>query len=201
MHVSHTKRDGIGSTLALLHLKSERVPIKRRTSSQVFDEQLSRHDVVKHYCHPFLLRPTNARHWYLGSENLARAFRFRPPTGGRILRRHQKQDAWSKRAVWKVEAEVDNVGVAPTVHHHVAPGGVRQVPQIGMSHQPPVLLPAQEQSVAHGDDEQASIRQEAQTHGSARDAGNDFLLAREIDGPNLLGTEVGEPEATIVPTR
>src|SRR2546427_6416606 len=69
-----------------------------------------------------------------------------------------------------------------------------------MSHQPSIGFPAQEQSVSHGDDQQTPIGQEAETHGSARDASDDFRLAREIAGPDLLGAEVGEPEAAIVPT-
>src|SRR5438132_1297309 len=104
-------------------------------------------------------------------------------------------------AAWKVEAEVADVGVAPTVHHHVAPGVARQVAQVGMSHKRAIVLPAQEQPVAHGDDKQAPIRQEAQAHWSALDAGDDFALALQIDGNDLLSAEVGEPEAAIVPTR
>src|SRR5260370_35234284 len=69
-----------------------------------------------------------------------------------------------------------------------------------MSHKPPILLPAQEQPIAHGNDKQAPIRQEAQAHWSARDASDDFLFAFQIDSNNFLCAEVGEPEAAIVPT-
>src|SRR5438067_1223219 len=56
----------------------------------------------------------------------------------------QNQDAGGELATWEVEAEVADVGIASTVHYHVAPGVARQVAQVGLSHQRTIVLAAQE---------------------------------------------------------
>jgi hypothetical protein len=89
--------------------------------------------------------------------------------------------------------------VCPTVDDHVAPGVMRHTGQVGVSHQRAVWLTAQENAIAHRDDEQTSIWQEAKAHRRAGDTGDELLAAVQIHRGDLSRAEVDEPQAITMP--
>jgi hypothetical protein len=93
----------------------------------------------------------------VGEGELARDLAYRAVGGD------QRNDAGGReRASRKLEANVVDIGVAPTVHNQIVPGMAREAAQVGMCAQRPVMLPTQQEPVPHRDDQQAPIGQEAQ---------------------------------------
>src|SRR5688572_25043315 len=68
-----------------------------------------------------------------------------------------------------------------------------------MGYKRTVWLPAQQEPIARRDDEQAPIRQPVDAEWERGHADDDFAVALEIGGYDLLGAPVGEPETAIVP--
>jgi hypothetical protein len=73
------------------------------------------------------------------------AIRYLP---SRAIGGDQREDSGDELALREVEAGVADVDVAPTVHDNVDPGVVRDAAQVGMDHQRPVGLPAQQKPIA-----------------------------------------------------
>lgn len=104
-------------------------------------------------------------------------------------------------ATRKVKVDAIDINVAPAVHDDLVPRMLRKARQIGMGDQRAVGLPAEEQSLAPRDDEQAPIAQPVDTKWDTRRAGDDLAPAFEIDGNDLLRAPVREHETVVVPTR
>src|SRR5215203_2233398 len=125
-------------------------------------------------------------------------FRYLP---NRTIGSDQCEDSGGELATWEVEAYVADVSVATTVHGNVVPGVVREAAQVGMGYQRPVGLPAQQKPISRRDYDQAPIWQPVDAKWERRYADDDFALALEIDGNDLLRAPVREPETLIVPAR
>src|SRR5207249_11962236 len=88
-----------------------------------------------------------------------------------------------------------------TVHDDLVPGLIGEAAQVGMAHERPVELPAQEKALAPRDDEQAAIRQPIDAKWKAkRSADYDLPVAIKIDCHDLLSAPVREPKTILVPT-
>ena len=73
-------------------------------------------------------------------------------SGGELLPRH------------KVKAAAVDVGVTATIHDNFVPAAGREATQVGMGHQRPIGLPAQQKPLVGRDDKQASVGQKVDTH-------------------------------------
>ena len=73
--------------------------------------------------------------------------------------------------------------------------------QVGVCHERPVRLAAEEEALASRDDEQAAIRQPIDAERKAeRRADRDLAVTIEIDCQDLLRAPVREPKPVLVPT-
>ena len=120
---------------------------------------------------------------------------------GDAIGRHQGDDARRELAPRKVEPDVVDVGVAPTVDDDVVPWVLAQGGQIGMRHQRTVGLLAQKTPVRRRDDQQPPVGQVVDAHRERSDAGDHLALARRIDGDDLVRAPVGDPQPAVVPPR
>src|SRR6266581_3877421 len=101
----------------------------------------------------------------------------------------------------KIEVTPVDVGVTTTIHHDLVPAAC-EATQVGMGHQRPVWLPAQEKSLGTRYDKQAPIGEPVDgERDRGWDTGDYLAVALDIDGDDLLRAPVREPQTTLMPTR
>ena len=80
---------------------------------------------------------------------------------------------------------------------------VRQAGQVGVGHQRPVRLLAQQPAVARRDDEQPAVGQPVDAHRKRGEInpGHHLRPALTIDGDHLLRAPIGQPQTVLVPAQ
>src|SRR5213594_4323832 len=98
----------------------------------------------------------------------------------------ESQKAWGEFATREVEADIADVGVAPSVDDDVVPGMARKLAQIGVRHHRAVRLSPDQASLTRGHDEQAPISKPVDAKWKRRHPRHDLASALEIHGNELL---------------
>src|SRR5256714_4435458 len=100
----------------------------------------------------------------------------------------------------EVEAELADEDPAPGVDHHVVQKPAEVARQVGVTGQGAVGFAAQQAAVAHGDDQQAAVREPAEPRGLLGNLGLGpqvaAVLGRRV---HAVGIEVGEPDPLVMP--
>src|SRR5205085_12555214 len=113
----------------------------------------------------------------------------------------ERKESRGELTAREVKPDVPDVSIPPSVHDDVVPGTARERTQVGMHDHRAVGLPPEQPSLGRRYDEQAPVSKPVDAKWKRRHARDDLAPALEIDGNQLLGAPVAEPQTIIVPAR